>query len=77
MRDSLTVVSAILLRDGPYCYLCNESQDAWPDDPFEIEHVVPRSAGGSGDLDNIANLKLAHRSCNRQKGTNAVVPKVG
>lgn len=68
MKDSLAIIAALALRDGPYCYIDGQPED--PDDPFEIEHVVPRSAGGSDDL---TNLRLAHRSCNRTKGTNNVV----
>jgi hypothetical protein len=34
--------------------------------PFEVEHVIPRSAGGS---DETSNLALACRSCNLRKGT--------
>lgn len=32
---------------------------------FEIHHLVPRVAGGSNEPD---NLKLACRTCNRQRG---------
>ena len=68
MRDRGTVFAALVLRDGAVCYLCNES--GWDsDDPFEIEHVKPRSAGGSDAMENLA---LAHRSCNQRKGTSPV-----
>lgn len=73
MKDSLAIIAALALRDGPYCYIDGQPED--PDDPFEIEHVVPRSAGGSGDLNDLSNLRLAHRSCNRTKGTNAIIHK--
>lgn len=74
MRDCKTVIAMIALRDGPNCYLCGEPEDAWGlDDPFEVEHVRPRAAGGGGDVDDISNLALAHRSCNRDKGTSAVI----
>lgn len=68
MLDSNSVFVSLLLRDGAVCYLCHQGEDA--DDPFEIEHVKPRAANGSDDL---SNLALAHRSCNRTKGTSAVV----
>ena len=73
MRDSGAVFTALLLRDGSDCYLCGQSSDA--DDPLEIEHVRPR-ASFRGDLtrsDDLSNLRLAHKSCNRFKGTRAVV----
>lgn len=68
MLDSAATFVALAMRDGNTCYLCGQPADT--DDPFEIEHVKPRSAGGTDDLDNLA---LAHRSCNRTKGTAAVV----
>lgn len=58
----------LLMRDGSCCYLCG--QEFEKDDPPEIEHVVPRAARGS---DSLENKRLAHRSCNRSKGTHAVV----
>jgi len=67
MRDDHPTFVALLLRDGDTCYLCDQSPDI--DDPLEIEHVVPKAFGGSDDL---SNLRLAHRSCNRTKGTHAV-----
>jgi 5-methylcytosine-specific restriction endonuclease McrA len=67
MRDPLSVFAALVLRDGPVCYLDGQPPD--DDDPLEIEHRKPRAAGGSDDL---SNLALAHRSCNQAKGTRAV-----
>lgn len=67
MRDYHSVVAFLALRDGDECYLCHQSPDS--DDPLEVEHVKPRAAGGTDDL---GNLRLAHRSCNRTKGTKAV-----
>jgi RNA-directed DNA polymerase len=67
VRDADAVFASLALRDGGRCYLCGQGIDS--EDPFEIEHRVPRAAGGSDDLD---NLGLAHRSCNRGKGTHPV-----
>lgn len=53
----------LLLRDGPRCYLCGDGLS--PSDPFEVDHVIPFSAGGS---DALSNKRLAHGSCNRRKG---------
>lgn len=68
MLDSSPTFVALLMRDGDKCYLCKQAAD--PDDPLEIEHVKPRAAGGTDDMNNLA---LAHRSCNRTKGTGAVI----
>lgn len=61
-------IATIVMRDGVACYICGQGQDAH--DPWEVEHVKPRALGGSDELDNLA---LAHRSCNRAKGIAAVI----
>lgn len=70
MRAASSVFFALLARDGSACYLCGQRADEL--DPLEIEHVRPRHAGGSDDLN---NLRLAHRSCNRTKGIHFVATK--
>ena len=67
MRNRGVLLGQIALRDGAICYLCGQGL-IW-DDPWEIEHVIPRSRGGTDDLN---NLGLAHRSCNRVKGANLI-----
>jgi 5-methylcytosine-specific restriction endonuclease McrA len=67
MRDRLSMFTHLLLRDGATCYLCGQGVDSA--DPFQIEHVMSRAHGGSDDL---TNLRLAHGSCNRAKGTRSV-----
>lgn len=59
-------------RDGAHCHLCRRPVNlSLPSGPRgselgpSIDHVVPRSVGGSDDL---ANLALAHWKCNRGKG---------
>ena len=37
--------------------------------PLEIEHIVPKSSGGS---DRVANLTLACRACNQRKGSQPI-----
>ena len=37
--------------------------------PLEIEHIVPKSKGGS---DRVSNLTLACRSCNQRKGSQSI-----
>jgi len=61
--DTRAEILWLMVRDGPTCYLCGGGPS--PGDPFESEHVVPLSCGGSDDL---ANKRLAHGSCNRWKG---------
>lgn len=67
MRNRSATFLALLMRDGSACYLCGQEPDG--DDPLEIEHVKPREAKGGDDME---NLRLAHRSCNRTKGIHSV-----
>lgn len=66
--ERAATIAAIAMRDGGSCYICGQGQDAH--DPWEIEHVKPKALGGTDDL---GNLALAHRSCNRAKGIAAVI----
>lgn len=63
-------------RDGNKCHICGKAVSkkdftrtpegrfvAGPKYPT-VDHVVPKSKGGTHDLN---NLKLAHKSCNSQK----------
>ncbi len=52
------------------------SQARFSPDPFSIEHIIPRSQGGSNDL---TNLALACQGCNNRKYTHvdAVDPVTG
>jgi 5-methylcytosine-specific restriction endonuclease McrA len=52
-----------VLAEEPTCWLCGEP--ARVDDPLEVDHVIPRSEGGATTR---ANLRAAHRSCNRSRG---------
>ncbi len=56
-------------RDGWTCWLCGHRVDPFapsgsPSSPT-VDHVVPRSRGGSNDD---TNLRLAHRRCNGRRG---------
>lgn len=62
------IIAALVMRDGSACYICGQDGDLH--DPWQVEHVKPRAAGGSDELENLA---LAHASCNRAKGTKAVI----
>ena len=69
--DSLKVYA----RDGWQCYLCQQPvpADAHYLDPRSptLDHVVPIARGGTHTL---ANVKLAHRSCNTLKGVRVLTP---
>ncbi len=67
---------AIVKRDGPNCWICG-LPFAFQEKPT-LDHVIPKSKGGSH---RIANLKLAHYSCNTKRGnavtnTRGVAPHV-
>ncbi len=49
-------------REGRRCYLCGDSVTDLA--LADIDHIVPTTRGGSGDL---TNLALTHRGCNRRK----------
>ncbi len=52
-----------VLSEEKACWLCG--RPAHPDDPLEVDHVVPRAAGGATVR---SNLRAAHASCNRGRG---------
>lgn len=56
-------------RDGDLCQLCLDPVDfSLPIDTLmsrSVDHIVPRRAGGTDELD---NLWIAHRTCNMKKG---------
>lgn len=52
-------------RAGGSCEYCR-SQARFSPDPFSIEHIIPRSRGGTDHLDNLA---LACQGCNSRKYT--------
>lgn len=62
-------VNTLINRDGSRCGLCAELVDVslHAPDPLcaSVDHVVPRSLGGTNDP---SNLQLAHLGCNVRKG---------
>lgn len=52
----------IITRDGYRCGLCGL---AVPEDDVHLDHILPRSLGGS---DAPSNLQVAHSLCNMRKG---------
>lgn len=61
-RRSLPVwlVAFVFDRDGQSCAYCLDQ-----DGPFEIDHIIPVSRGGTDDSE---NLTVACSVCNRSKG---------
>ena len=62
--------AAIYERDGYRCKLCNELVDMAADPQRgdwapTLDHIIPRSQGGTHDAD---NLRTAHRWCNSIRG---------
>lgn len=57
------------------CEYCH-TDERWQFIRFTIDHVLPQSAGGSDDVDNLA---LACRNCNERRGnrTEAREPETG
>lgn len=76
--DLLAASDATFVRDGPRwegrCLICNGrlSFDSRDGRGVNIEHIVPRSAGGGSDLQNLA---LTHPRCNGEKGRNWDAPR--
>ena len=63
-------------RAGNACEYCHLRQDDSPLAVLHIEHVIPKSHGGSDELDNLA---LACIDCNLHKGPNltGIDPETG
>jgi len=51
----------IINRDHRMCHICGKLVE----DDLELDHLIPISQGGP---DTRANVKVAHRECNRRKG---------
>lgn len=71
----VTPMERAYLADSGLCWLCG-AEVPWsvaPNDPLAAsrDHVVPRSAGGSGTR---GSIRLAHRGCNAARG--AGVPRM-
>ena len=51
----------VILKRDKICQLCGNTKD---DAPLEVDHILPRSKGGSNDL---TNLQTLCRPCNQGK----------
>lgn len=70
------LVAYLVRRDGPKCGLCGKKVDLTlksgtrgSDLGSSVDHVIPRSKGGSDEL---SNLRLTHWGCNRKRGNRGV-----
>lgn len=71
MTIPLSLRFDILARDGQRCRYCGRVA---PETELEVDHIRPRSKGGSDDPE---NLVTTCRDCNRGKGDKIVPPPIG
>src|SRR5713101_5553306 len=66
---------AVAERAKGCCEYCR-CQARFSPDPFSVEHITPRSRGGTSDL---SNLALSYQGCNNRKYTSveAIDPVTG
>lgn len=69
-RDRRRLLDASLARHGRVCCICLLPIAVGDE---SLQHVVPRSRGGTTDLD---NCRPAHKSCNYQLGNRDVQPGI-
>jgi 5-methylcytosine-specific restriction endonuclease McrA len=62
-KQRMTRVNRLRKRDGDRCWLCHDKFTAQR--PATIDHAIPKGRGGTNHL---SNLRLAHASCNRDRG---------
>lgn len=69
-------ITRLMARDGSDCSICGtelnrREPEQWSNpSAISFDHILPRSAGGLSDL---ANLRLAHRRCNMERGNDPLV----
>ena len=70
-----TMLQYLVDRDGDRCGICNRKVDITLKSGTRgsrrgpsVDHIVPRSLGGTDDL---SNLRLAHWGCNQKRGNRA------
>ena len=61
---SAAVRAIVYARDGNVCTYCGATEG-----DFEIDHIIPVSKGGSDELE---NLTVACKPCNRSKGNKTI-----
>ena len=76
-RKTFEEAKKIVFATETVCYLCGKPVDfsLQPPHPLSatVDHVIPIDKGGSPD--DIDNLHLAHRVCNRAKGVRLLKEK--
>lgn len=65
-------VAQRVLAEEHVCWM--DGQPARPNDPLTVDHIVPRSRGGTHER---SNLRAAHASCNSARGARPVDAGVG
>jgi 5-methylcytosine-specific restriction endonuclease McrA len=70
-------ITKLMARDGELCMLCGEVLDRHIKDDKDVryitfDHKTPRSKLGDDDL---PNLQLAHQGCNRERGSDPILPE--
>lgn len=77
-RNNTRLASMVVAEYGAWCWLCARPIDL--DVPrrssggLSIDHVIPRSLGGSNEL---SNLRPAHYGCNSARGNRLPKPIKG
>lgn len=56
-----------MVRDGPLCWMCGIELTM---DTATLDHIIPRSKGGTFAL---VNLRLACSPCNNKRGNSDVI----
>ena len=76
-RAQFEVNRKIILATQDICAICGKPVDKTLKSPnpmsASVDHIIPVSKGGHPS--DLSNLQLAHRACNRAKGTHLVPPK--
>ena len=65
------VVDYLLMKQGKSCGICGRYFS--PISPPEIDHIAPRSLGGTDEL---SNLQAVHHICNVRKGAVPTVDSI-
>lgn len=66
-RHKLNKARRIIKRDGVLCAICGEPFTA--ERMYTFDHIEPKIHGG--DM-TVANLQLAHKTCNQKRGSQPV-----
>lgn len=68
VRYEVVTLDQVISTHGPDCHICSESIDfklEWPHPLSKsMDHIIPIAKGGTHVL---ANVKLAHLTCNQRK----------